>query len=301
MTTPRQLKSLYEQGKNISALLREERGLQRNTVEIIEIAYDLQTGSYIASMKNEEMAEHKREYTSEIARTILSLCEPISLLEAGVGEATTLSGVVRHMKADVGIFGFDLSWSRVAYAKRWLQSQGVSDATLCTGNLFDIPFADNSIDVVYTSHSIEPNGGNEEPILQELFRVTKKFLILLEPGYELANEEARQRMDFHGYCKNLKGISTSLGYDVLEHKLFPFTSNPLNPTALTIIRKKQEGGELPSSVLACPKFKTPLREIGGMLFSPEALVVYPIIGGIPCLRIENGIFASKYEEVVGAC
>jgi uncharacterized protein YbaR (Trm112 family) len=37
-------------------------------------------------------------------------------------------------------------------------------------------------------------------------------------------------------------------------------------------------------------------EIGGMLFSPEALVVYPIVGGIPCLRIQNGIFASKYEE-----
>ena len=35
-----------------------------------------------------------------------------------------------------------------------------------------------------------------------------------------------------------------------------------------------------------------------MLYSDEALVVYPIIGGIPCLRIENGIYASKYEEVM---
>lgn len=299
MTTPRQLKSLYEQGKNISALLREEMGLQRNTPEIIEIAYDLQTGSYIASMENAEMAEHKRNYTSEIAKTILSLCKPMSILEAGVGEATTLSGVLQHLQAKVSSFGFDLSWSRVAYAKRWLQSQGISNTTLCTGNLLHIPFADNSIDVVYTSHSIEPNGGNEEPILQELFRVTRKFLILLEPGYELANDEARRRMDYHGYCKNLKGIAESLGYDVLEHKLFPFTSNPLNPTAITII-KKGEDAVPPSHILACPKFKTPLEEIGNMLFSPEALVVYPIVGGIPCLRIENGIFASKYKEVMAA-
>ncbi len=298
MTTPRELRALYEKGTNISATMRQEMGVQGNTTEIIDIAYDLQTGSYIAAMEDATMAKHQKEYTAEIARTVLSLCNPKSILEAGVGEATTLSGVLSHLGDAVSTYGFDLSWSRVSFAKRWLQQQSITDATLCTGNLLHIPFAENSIDVVYTSHSIEPNGGNEEPILRELLRVTRKFLILLEPGYELANDEARQRMDSHGYCRNLPGIVLSLGYDVLQHKLFPLTSNPLNPTALTVIRK-DDSQIIPSYVLACPKFKTPLQEIGGMLFSPEALVVYPIIGDIPCLRIENGIFASKYPEVMG--
>ncbi len=105
-------------------------------------------------------------------------------------------------------------------------------------------------------------------------------------------------METYGYCRNLKKTASSqIGYDVIEHKLFSFTANPLNPTALTIIRKNNDI-ELPSYVLACPKFKTPLEKVGGMLFSPEALVVYPIVGGIPCLRTENGIFASKYQEVI---
>jgi ubiquinone/menaquinone biosynthesis C-methylase UbiE/uncharacterized protein YbaR (Trm112 family) len=299
MYRPVELRALYEQGVNISRLLREDKGLQRNSDEIIEVAYDLQTGSYTAAMEDAAMAAIKAEYTSEIAKTILSLCEPMSVLEAGVGEATTLSGVLQHLASSLHRFGFDLSWSRVAYAKRWLERHRVSNVTLCTGSLLHIPFADSSIDVVYTSHSIEPNGGNEEPILRELFRVARQFLVLLEPGYELANDEARRRMESHGYCRNLAGTAEALGYTVVTHELFPIALERLNPTAITVIRKQVDAVP-PRHVLACPKFKTPLEEIGGMLFSPVALVVYPIVGGIPCLRVENGIFASKYQEIFAA-
>lgn len=296
--TPRQLKSLYDQGVNISAFLREEKGLNYNTEQIIETAYDLQAGSYIARAENPDVAKQLEKYTFDIAKIMLSLCQPQSILEAGVGEATTLSGVLKNLQIEVDSFGFDLSWSRVAYAKKWLQRQGISNVTLCTGSLLHIPFADNSIDIVYTSHSIEPNRGREEPILRELFRVTRKYLILLEPSYELASDEARQRMDFHGYCKGLKGIADSLGYHVLEHQLFPGAIvNPLNPTAITIIRKTTQDDLFPSYTLACPQFKTRLEESSNMLFSPEALMVYPIVAGIPCLRLENGIVASKYQEL----
>ncbi len=298
MITLSELKKLYAQGQNISLLLRKELDVKQNTQEIIEISYDMQTGSYIEAMKSKDMAKHKEEYTTEIAKVILSLCKPISVLEAGVGEATTLSGVLKHLGNEVSSYGFDLSWSRVAYAKDWLCAQEITNTVLCSGDLFNIPFLDNSIDVVYTSHSIEPNGGNEEKILRELFRVARKYLILLEPGYELSSEKAKQRMDLHGYCKNLKGVSQSLGYDVLKHELFPFTANPLNPTTVTII-SKQCDTYLPTDVLACPKFKTPVKKITGALYSPEGLVAYPILGGIPCLRIENGIFASKYQEIMG--
>ena len=299
MKSPRQLKELYEKRQNISAFLRDQSGSKQNTREIIEIAYDLQTGSYISAMKNKEFAKHKEDYTKELVNIILSLCDPASILEAGVGEATTLSGVLSQLGREIASYGFDLSWSRAAYAKFWLHDNGIHDSILCTGDLFNIPFADNSIDVVYTSHSIEPNGGSEEPILRELYRVARKYVLLLEPGYELANDEARQRMESHGYCKGLERTARSLGYDVLDHRLFPYSATQLNPTALTVIRKVEEAEAVPHA-LVCPKWKAPLQEVNGMLFSPEALSVYPVVGGIPCLRIENAIVASKYRDVMAA-
>lgn len=292
------LKNKYINGDNISSILRKKQNLSFNTREIIEISYDLQTGSYINALQDKEYEIYKEYYTKKIARIIQSLCKPTSILEAGVGEATTLSGVVNELDTEVDAYGFDISWSRVMYGKNWLQSHNVKNVKLCTGDLFNIPFLDNSIDVVYTSHSIEPNGGNEEAILKELYRVTKKFLILLEPGYELASSEAKERMDYHGYCKNLKETSVSLGFDVLEHSLLSRSATKLNPTALTIISKEiNDSYSYPNTVFACPKYKTPLKEISNMLFSPDALMVYPLVGGIHCLRIENGILASKYEEL----
>jgi hypothetical protein len=296
-TTPRKLLELYKRGENISALLRKEQLNSQNTERIIEVSYDLQTGSYIADMERDKRRHLKVQYAAEIADIIRSLCTPKSLLEAGVGEATTLAEVLGGLKiGGLCVFGFDLSWSRVAYAKRYLADRGFSDVILCTASLFQIPLSDSSVDVVYTSHTIEPNGGNEEPILKELYRVAGKYLVLVEPGYELADEEAQKRMRTHGYCRGLKETAERLGYEVVNQHLLSCFDNLLNPSAVTVIRKEGPP-RARNTEWVCPEFKTALEPINGMLFSAEALAVYPVVGDIPCLRIENAIVASKYKEM----
>jgi SAM-dependent methyltransferase len=296
MISPRELKLMYERGENLSAALRQQAGTTGNTEEIIEWSYDIQAGSYIQALQKSEHAEINQNYTAEIARLLTSLGPAESILEAGIGEATTMGNVVRKLNApNMACHGFDLSWSRIACARQWLRQEGVFGISLCTASLLHMPYADDSIDIVYTSHTIEPNGGREEPILRELYRVTRQYLVLLEPGYELASHEAQRRMESHGYCRDLPGIARSLGCRIIEHKLFPHTANPLNPTALTIIEKPVTRPAV-ANPLVCPRFKTPLKKADGMLFSPEALTVYPIIGDIPCLRSENGIIASRYLE-----
>jgi hypothetical protein len=68
--TPSKLKTLYENGHNISAILRKQSGLSKNTESIIELAYDLQTGSYTSAMEVEEQRKNKQIYCAEIAKTI---------------------------------------------------------------------------------------------------------------------------------------------------------------------------------------------------------------------------------------
>ena len=293
---PRELQARYQRGENITALLRAAGERSANDEHAIEVSYDLQAGSYVECLRNEANAAAQDAYGAEVAKTIRSLCRPASVLEAGVGEATTLSRVMENLHEPGTRFaGFDISWSRVAVAQRWLAERCLSKVLLCTGSLFQIPFAENSIDVVYTSHSMEPNGGREREIMCELYRIARRYLVLLEPAYELATPEGKQRMERHGYCRGIRQTCHELGFNLVEHRLFACQMSSVNPTALTIVEKPATSPPV-AELLACPRYKTPLLRRGDVYFSPEALAVYPILAGIPCLRVENAIVASKWPE-----
>jgi SAM-dependent methyltransferase len=219
-------------------------------------------------------------------------------MEAGVGEATTLANVVEKMENKPEfVCGFDISWSRINYAKAFARSKKVNDNWLFTGDLFHIPLKDNCVDVVYTSHSIEPNGGREKEALQELYRIASRYLVLLEPSYELGSDEAKARMEHHGYVRGLKATAEDLGYKVVEYRLFDHIINPLNPTGLIVIEKNSSA--LPvTPQYACPITGGVMERSGDCYYAAESLMAYPIIGGVTCLLPENGILASGFNKPI---
>lgn len=166
-----------------------------------------------------------------------------SIMECGVGEATTLSGVLKRLDMSklAQIFGFDVSWSRIKYADKCLKAMNSEETyqkvQLFTADMFHIPMKNNSVDLVYTAYSVEPNGGKEKEILEELYRVSGEYLILIEPAYELAGEAARKRMLEHGYVTRLYDTALELGYQVLSYELLHADINQLNPTGVMIIKK----------------------------------------------------------------
>ena len=151
-----ELKELYGKNVNVMQLFRELGGTNRNSPEAILVSYDLQSGSYTQALEKPEYREKHERYTAALAQ-VLDRVGGDSLLEAGVGEATTLCNTVAKLRRPPRtIHGFDISWSRIAYARRF--ANGFEFVPhFSTGDLFHIPAPDSSFDIVLTSYAIEPN------------------------------------------------------------------------------------------------------------------------------------------------
>ena len=108
--TPKELKEAFACGENITELLRRESNSEQNTEGIIEMAYDLQTGSYVKELETPELLKHKKKYGDAIVAEITDLTSASSILEPGIGEGTTMSFVVQAFdNRPPHIHGFDIS------------------------------------------------------------------------------------------------------------------------------------------------------------------------------------------------
>jgi len=292
----RGIQGLYDQGTNVMRYFREVAGTSRNSPEAILISYDLQSGCDIRAMLDPEYSARFDAYVTAIADT-LGLRGGTSLLEAGVGEAKTLCDVVARLAVKPQyIYGFDLAWSRIATGLQYAARFEQPPPQLSTGDLFAMPFADDTFDVVFTAQAVEPNNGREEEALRELYRVTRRWLVLFEPDYELGNDETKRRIEEHGYCRDLAGAATRLGYQVVERRLLGAHLRPSNQTGVLIIEKPSSDSTAPTPGYACPRCHRPFVSHCHNYFCTECLTVFPILNGIPCLLPGNGILATKYLE-----
>jgi ubiquinone/menaquinone biosynthesis C-methylase UbiE len=286
------IREIYAQGGNILEHLRMD-GAEGNDPESIMISYEFQAGTYT------RLAESNKEYLEAYTDAILQVLSPLqrfdSIMEVGVGEATLMNPLMDKLDPQGRLlkFGFDISWSRTRFAAQNSERHG-NRIGLFVADLFQIPLPDDSVDVVYTSHSLEPNGGREKDALRELYRVARRHVVLLEPDYDHATEEGRRRMTKHGYVRDLARHAAELGYEVVEDRPFGVSVNPLNPTGLTVLRKDTAAAGKADYV--CPVTRAPLDRYGDLFFCPVSGLIYPIVDGTPCLTGSNSVLGVHFAD-----
>lgn len=295
----REMQRAYARGKN--AMEAAKNYLQvigcyaQNTGLQISVAYDLQAGSYI-DINNADLDKATRWWNA-LGRVICPfIAEGDVIVEAGIGDGTSLNAVLDRLRlSSFRAYGFDISYSRVTHARRYLKMNG-NEAELVVGDISKMPLADCSVDVLYTVHALEPNGGNEDTIISECLRVSRKYTILIEPLFEFADNSVQSEMQRKGYVKGLKEAAERCGAEVLDFKLLDYIPDLQNPSGVLLLKKalpQKAGSTRRASPWVCPLSHEDLLRGPSSLITGETGLMYPVISNIPVLLPTHFLPASN--------
>ena len=289
------LRQAYSRKENITKLLSQQRGMDRE--EVIEVAYDIQSGSYAkGALSNPERLQR-------YAQEIFQLCggcinDHTSILDCGAGELTTISALSQHLPEHTRLLACDISLSRLRVGRRFAEKFMRGDLhhklDLFVADMGRMPLADKCVDVVFTSHALEPNHGREAILLRELLRISRRHVILFEPSWENATDAVRARMDEHGYVRDLPRHIKEAGGRLISVEPLPHSLNPMNPTYCYILEVASQcspdGKVVPA--FQCPRSGFQLQKRSNYWWSMDGGWAYPEIEGISCLRTKHGVLMS---------
>ena len=291
-----ELRQAYGRGENIAQLLANSNsGLGRS--EIIEIAYDIQSGSYTKyALESPGILKRYACEIYDLAKPYLAEYDVI--LDCGAGELTTLSALSEHLPVQCQLMACDISLSRLnvgrRFAERVMRSDLARDLNLFVADMARLPLADSSVDVVFTSHALEPNQGRERELIAEFLRVARRQLLLFEPSWENADELVRARMEQHGYVRDLPQHIDAAGGHLVCVEPLPNSLNPLNPTYCYVVEpvNKDSQPSFADQAFQCPRSGYPLQKQQSYWWNQEGGWAYPEINGIVCLRDKHGVLMS---------
>lgn len=288
-------RNAYKTGQNVMDFVQKSESNSRSLA--IEIAYDLQAGTYIREFYSNE--EKKRMYTDEGGGILERYINKDSvILNVGAGELWTISLMIdRFSVKPKMVYNLEISWSRIYKGcSFWNDIHGTSiNMTPIVADMLEIPLPTKSVDIVTSSHALEANGSQLGEIVNELFRVSRDKCVLFEPCYEICSKEGRERMDRLGYIKNLENVVENFGGSVESIIPIAHSSNALNPTACFIIKvppsyAKYEG----HNHFTVPGTDYLLEHKEDCYYSNDTGMAFPILKSIPILKSDTAILASKY-------
>ena len=250
-------------------------------IEIIKHSYDLQAGSYIKFfLKNKDL---ETNYCNEIANIIKKNFGKFeSFLDCGCGEMTISYSLIERLSFIKKFLLFDISLNRMimgkGFLKKHLKKNNFKKTNFFCSSLDSIPLNDNSINLVFTNHAIEPNKKNAKNIIKELYRITNYGLIINEPDYTSASKEQKKRMIKNNYVKDIPKILKQLKIRYKTVQIKNSISALNKTTSFIIFKKKNKKSKIE---FIDPFYKKTIINKKTFYFSNILKQVYFIFKGIP--------------------
>ena len=279
----------FKNGKNIVSTLRK---LGVNKTICIELAYEIQAGSYTLGFNDIGLSRNKAIHS--IINQFTAIDDVNSIGVFGVGEAKNWIGYEGSLN---NLFGVELSFSRLRWAHKNLEKiSDIDSFCLVKGDASEKIFNKNSFDISITLHSIEPNGNDQGArILHNVIESSSKYVILFEPDYKSAHKEMKQRMENYDYVRNISDeLSKMTSINIIDKFVMDIQVTADNLTTCWIIEKNKKV-ESVTNKMVCPFTNGDLNEYIDMMYSPKAGVGYPKINDYIFLNKNDAVFIGERE------
>jgi ubiquinone/menaquinone biosynthesis C-methylase UbiE len=274
---------------NVESIIKKKRNYRlyflRKKIKKIDatrMSYNLQSGTYLKQFKKNFLI-YKKVYNPFIQE--LKKININSILDFGTGELTILNYIRSKLKKNIIYYGCDLSFNRMFLGKKYFKSK----INLFCNSDYRLPFGDNSIDVIMTTHALETNDFHIKKFLNEFYRVSRKAVIMLEPHYEIADKLSKLRMNKFKYLRNIeKNIKKlKLKYSIVRQK---YHVNKKNPASIFIIKKNFKNRKNSKKInYINPYTKDALMKLDDFYYDYKNKYLFPTVDNIVIFDVKKTI------------
>ena len=277
--------------------------IKPRSLEKVKKKYEKISGTYIESYLDKKRSfyaeiENKKivrlsggleNYYSGYLLNIIKETKVKSFLEVGAGEFTLIYDLLKKIKNKKFniMAALDIAFKRLDKGNKFLKKRKINLDYLVKGDAANLPFADNSFDLIYTSHCLEQVPHLFDEIIKECVRVTKKYVVLIEPSYEFGSDITKDHIYKKGYPKISNKSFKQDNYKIILRKGLPIKSL-INGTEIIILKKKEKKKESLSNIYVCPSCKNYLKKDKNKLLCQKERIFYTIKSNIALLEKNDG-------------
>ena len=212
------------------------------SIEKVKAKYDDIAGSYIeyyygkeGNKTNDFVAYNhfeKKIYLvngncmSSPAKIISEICNHYnlkSILEVGAGELTTLLPIVKNTKKINFVSALDLSLNRLKKGQELFNKNNKEINQMIVCDASSLPYKDNSFDISFTHYCIEQVPMLAKKIIDEMIRVSSKYIVIVEPSYQYSNRITKNRILEKGFPILKKKHFKNKNAKIIYRDGLPFT------------------------------------------------------------------------------